>query len=248
MPTTTCIVNLFDMHPCQKAKDYDGESEVKRPQVTEHIFTVHGSDQMILLAIMQLHLGGLPFELDPAYSVGTMYEGGVPKPRLKYDLFPGPGVKRADCRSLPLEAGTIRSIAFDPPMQWGCHGTNNPSNTKTRGYSCSTTMNNRFTQFKTFDQLEDLYTGALDEFHRILKRKGVLAFKCMDYTDSRSTMTHVLVYNWAVERNFYARDLFIKVKRDGKVYNPNKVQRHARKEHSYWWIFEKKSTRRAAAL
>jgi hypothetical protein len=69
-------------------------------------------------------------------------------------------------------------------MMWGCHGTNNPANKVVRGYSSPTTLNNRFTQFASFEELQAMYTGALDEFARILKPKGLLVFKCQDYTDN----------------------------------------------------------------
>ncbi len=211
--------------------------------VTDHIFTVHATDQTILAAISKLHLDGQPFHLDAAYSVGKMWDG-LTGPRLKYDLHPQlPDVMKADCRQLPLEDGTIDSVAFDPPMSFGAHGTNHPLNTKTRGYSCSTAMNNRFTQFASFAELQDLYTRALDEFHRVLRPRGILAFKTMDFTDSKTTLVHVHVCNWAAERGFEAVDLLIKVRRSGKVYNPNKIQKHARKEHVFWIVFKKNSNR-----
>jgi DNA modification methylase len=87
--------------------------------------------------------------------------------------------------------------------------------------------------------LQALYKGILKEAHRVLGNKGVLIFKCQDYTDSSSTMTHALVYNWATEIGFYAKDLAILVK-PNKVTNPNTKQRHLRKIHTYFWVFQKK--------
>jgi hypothetical protein len=188
---------------------------------------------------MRLHNNGQPFELDPTYSKGAFYRGSVPAPKWKYDLYPEPGVKRADCRHLPFKAGAVGSIVFDPPMMFGAHGTNNPNNKVVRGYSCPTTLNNRFTQFASFEELQAMYTSALDEFSRILKPKGLLVFKCQDFTDKRTTMTHVLVYNWAERRGFYAKDLIIRTVSAGRAYNPALVQRHARKFHSYFWCFVK---------
>jgi hypothetical protein len=197
------------------------------------------SDEEALLGIMQLHNGGQPFKLDPTFSKGAFYRGQVSAPKLKYDLFPEPGIKQADCRHLPLGDCTIGSIIFDPPMMFGAHGTNNPNNKIARGYSDPTTLNNRFTQLASFDELQAMYTGALDEFARILKPKGLLVFKCQDFTDSKTTMTHCRVENWAPERGFYAKDLMIRIVSAGRAYNPKLVQRHARKYHSYFFVFVK---------
>jgi hypothetical protein len=164
------------------------------------IKSVVTSDEEALLGIMQLHNNGQPFELDPTYSKGAFYRGEVPQPKWKYDLHPEPGVKQADCRKLPFKAGTVGSILFDPPMMWGAHGTNNPNNRIRRGYSDPTTLNIRFSQFASFEELRSMYQDSLTEFARILRPKGVLVFKCCDYTDKKSTFTHCLTWQWARDR------------------------------------------------
>ena len=70
---------------------------------------------------------------------------------------------------------------------------------------------------------------------------GVLIFKCQDYTDSKTTMTHSLVYSWATEQGFYAKDLAILVK-PNKIYNGKTTQRHLRKIHTYFWVFIKRGS------
>jgi hypothetical protein len=72
----------------------------------------------------------------------------------------------------------VGSVNFDPPFMWGNHGTNRPDNKVSRGYSDPATLNAVFSQFKSFDELQAMYTGALDEFARILKPNGLLVFKC----------------------------------------------------------------------
>jgi len=117
---------------------------------------------------------------------------------------------------------------FDPPFCFGTHGkTKNNISAK------------RFTMFDTFYELCIMYQDSLKEFYRILKKKGILVFKCQDYTDSKTTMTHCLVYNWAVEFGFYVKDLFILIN-ENRIWNPKLKQRHARKCHSYYFVFEKK--------
>lgn len=191
--------------------------------------SVQTTDKETIRAIMDLHNNGQPFQLDPCYSVGNFYrKTGIPDPQYKFDLHPElPDVIESDVRHLPMKE-PIQSIIFDPPFMFGTHG-----QTK------NNRMNKRFTMFDSFEELESMYKGALNEFSRLLIKKGLLAFKCQDYTDSRTTMTHCLVYNWAIEQGFYAKDLFILVA-SVRIFNPSLVQRHARKFHSYWWVFEKR--------
>ena len=193
------------------------------------ISSVAYSDREILDSASALFLPcGDFFELDPAYSLGKIYGDG-PKPRLRYDIAAQPDIlAQADVAMLPLASGTIKSAVFDPPFMFGTHG-----QTK------NNLMNKRFTMFDSWDELVTMYTSALGEFYRVLRKGGILLFKCQDYTDSRTTMTHVKVCQWANDAGFYAKDLFILVFTGGRIYNPLLVQRHARKFHCYYWVFQK---------
>lgn len=194
------------------------------------IKSISTSEDEILLGIMKLHNAGKPFDADVTYSIGSFYMDNVPAPKLKFDIMPEiPGVKMADVCNLPLEDASISSLVFDPPFMFNPHGTALRKNAAA----------NRFRMFKTWDDLERTYKGALAEFWRILKQKGIVAFKCQDYTDNQTVMTHCLVYQWATEQGFYAKDLFIRYRNHGPAYNINLKQKHSRKFHSYWWVFQK---------
>jgi hypothetical protein len=161
--------------------------------------------------------------------IGVFYKN-VPEPRLKFDLRPQiKGVQQADCADLPIESGSLQSIVFDLPFMFGTHG--QTKNNK---------MNKRFTMFDSFPELCAMYQNSLEEFHRVLNKKGILIFKCQDYTDSKTTMAHCLVWQWALKFGFYAKDLFILTAKGGRIYNPNLKQKHARKFHSYLFVFEKR--------
>ncbi len=197
-------------------------------QKLELVKSVSDSQDKILNWIIQLYCPD-GFDLDPTYSKGVFYKH-VQQPRLKFDLSPQiDGVQQASCTNLPIEPGSLQSIVFDPPFMFGAHG--QTKNNK---------MNKRFTMFDSFPELCIMYQDSLKEFHRVLARKGILVFKCQDYTDSKTTMTHCLVWQWAETFGFYAKDLFILTASGGRIYNPNLRQRHARKFHSYLWILEKK--------
>ena len=195
------------------------------------VFKSIGDDEAtILLAIMEMHNKSKPFHLDPTFSCGSFYKTGkVPVPELRYDInVADPRVAFADVRNLPLADRSVGSIIFDPPFMFNPHGTALQKNAAAR----------RFSMFSTFADLQSVYTGALVEFSRILKPRGIVAFKCQDYTDSKTTMLHCLVFNWATDLGFYAKDIFIRYRNNGPAYNPNLTQRHARKFHSYWWVFQ----------
>ena len=196
------------------------------------VSSVGYSDTEIIRNILKLHIKSDRFDLDPCYSSGVFYKK-LEQPRMKYDLSPkSPDVKYSDCRGLPINDNSVNSIIFDPPFMFGQHG-----QTK------NNIMTKRFTMFDNYNQLVDVYMGALKEFYRILNNGGFLVFKCQDYTDSKTTMTHCLVYNWAQQRGFYAKDLFIAVAK-ARVWNSNLTQRHSRKFHSYFWVFQKYNKKR----
>jgi len=162
------------------------------------------------------------------YFKGNFYKN-IPEPYYKFDISPLKlGVDRADARDLPLSSGSVSSIILDPPFMFGIHG-------KTEKYYSSATHG----IFANFGELEELYKGILKEAYRVLARKGICIFKCQDYTDSKTTMTHCFVWRWAMGIGFYPKDLAILHLEKGKVYNSKLIQRHLRKTHSYFWILQK---------
>lgn len=193
------------------------------------ISSVCYSDEEVLRNVSNLFLNGKIFDLDPTYSKGIFYKN-FPPPTYKFDLTPqSEEVVQADVMNLPLSNASIHSIVFDPPFCFGSHG-----QTK------NNIMVRRFTMFDDFDELKKMYIGALREFHRILDKRGIVLFKCQDYTDSKTTLTHCLVHNWAIEYGFYVKDIFILIAKC-RIYNSKLNQRHARKFHSYYLVLEKRS-------
>jgi DNA modification methylase len=200
--------------------------------MSKHHKSVFDNEQDLLKALIEIHCPW-GIELDPMYFKGNFYKDGVEKPACRFDLNPQvPGVEQGDASDLPYVEGTFNSMILDPPFLFGIHG-------KTKNYYSSKTH----TIFKDFAELEACYRDILEEAKRLLNSKGVLIFKCQDYTDSKTTMTHSLVYNWATELGFYAKDIAILVK-PNKVYNGNTTQRHLRKIHTYFWVFTPANKRR----
>ena len=196
----------------------------------EVIKSVQNSDRDILWSIRQLYLDGNNFDLDPCYSTGKFYED-LERPYMKLDKTPQDDeVTQNDIvkDGLPYKDSSFSGIVFDPPFMFGKHGKTDQN-----------IMTKRFTMFDSWEDLEEMYKKSMQEFYRVLDKGGIVAFKCQDYTDSRTTLTHCFVHNWVIEIGFKVEDLFIHEFKGGRVWNSNLVQRHARKYHSYWIILKK---------
>jgi len=199
--------------------------------MSKHITSVFDNEPECIKAILDIHNGGKPIDLDPMFFKGGFYKSGaVERPRLTFDLVPRDGqVIEANAEALPLISGSIDTMILDPLFLFGIHG-------NAGKYYTSRTMG----IFKDFAALENHYKAIIKEAHRLLKNKGLLIFKCQDYTDSKTTMTHCLVYEWAKAAGFYAKDIAILNIPQTKIYNPNLTQRHFRKTHCYFWVFQKR--------
>lgn len=193
------------------------------------IKSVQNSDRDVLQSIKTLFLQNKNFHLDPCYSSGKFYED-LDRPLIKMDKEPqSEDIMCNDINSgLPWKDDSIESIVFDPPFMFGKHGKTDQN-----------LMTKRFTMFDNWNQLETMYKNSLKSFYRVLIKNGIVAFKCQDYTDSRTTLTHCHVWKWAIEMGFKIEDLFIMVFKGGRVYNSNLIQRHARKFHCYWFVLKK---------
>ena len=170
------------------------------------------------------------FECDPTYSKGNFYKN-INKPKLKFDINPQTDdTKQADCTNLPIDNNSVESIMFDPPFVAGIQ---NKSNTGV--------IINRFGSFKNVsEELWEMYHKALDEFYRILKINGILAFKCQDSVDSgKQCLSHIEIINYACSLGFYPKDLFVLLAKQRLIGKHHHNQQHARKFHSYFIVFLK---------
>lgn len=192
----------------------------------ELIVTVDSDQTRILRNISKLFLGGEPFHCDVTYSKGVFYKN-LPQPELKFDIAPQvAGVRAADCRHLPIPNNMLKSIVFDPPFK--------ASNSKVKGI-----VEQRFTAFRSVVALWDFYEEAMVEFYRVLKPKGVLVFKCQDTVSSGiNWMSHFAVEKYAEKIGFATLDLFIPHAKS-VLWSPNVRgrQQHARKTHSFFFVF-----------
>jgi hypothetical protein len=201
------------------------------------ISTVSYDQLEILENILKLYVPSGVFDVDPTYSKGNFYKSGrIPQPTYKFDLYPQVGmsddVEEASSTDLPLGAESVNSINFDPPFVIG-----GQTYKAAKDGSCITAK--RFGNFVSWDELRTMYGASLAEFYRILKPNGVLVFKCQDcVAGGKQHMSHAWIMYKAVELGFYPKDLFVLVAKN-RVIDGRFAQQHARKFHSYFWVFLK---------
>jgi hypothetical protein len=195
----------------------------------KHKGSVFTDETELLKTLISLHSPN-GIELDPMYNKGYFYKE-IPKPKFISDLKPlYNSIPKADARNLPYNDNTISSMILDPPFLFNIHGKN--------GIQKDYSMAKRYSIFENFNSLQETYTQIIKEAYRILKKKGILFFKCQDYTDSKTDLTHCYVWKWAMDQGFYIKDLAILVK-PLKIYNSKTTQRHLRKTHTYFFVMVK---------
>lgn len=195
------------------------------------ISTIGFNQQQMINDILELHSPD-GIELDPTYSKGVFYKSGeVKQPLLKYDLFPQTDdTVMASADNLPIIESSIKSIMFDPPFIVG-HTKDKPTGI----------IGQRFHGFRYIKDLWEWYDLCLAEHFRILKKGGVLIFKCQDTVSSgKQHLSHVHIINKAESLGFYTKDLFVLLAKSRLIGHNHANQKHARKFHSYFIVFEKR--------
>jgi len=200
----------------------------------KYISTISYDEQEIIRDILHLHANDRPIECDPTYSIGNFYKKGLDQPKYKYDKFPQvPGVVEATANNLPLDPESISVMMFDPPFVMSGKLKDSDKNGKR-------ITDKRFSYFTSWPELKQMYSSSLKEFSRILRLDGILIFKCQDViVSAKQHFTHCWTMYEAVKFGFYPLDLFVLLAKNRL--NDGRKQQHARKFHSYYWVFKKRS-------
>jgi hypothetical protein len=135
-----------------------------------------------------------------------------------------------DFRDLPYKNESINHFIFDPPYM---HTPGKPM--VDERYKNSATTSKMYHS----DIMEELYFKGMAEGHRVLIKNGFMFVKCQDEVESGyQRWSHIEIYDIAIELGFYGKDLFI-LKPPSNPGIQFKSQKHARKNHSYLWVFQK---------
>ena len=141
------------------------------------------------------------------------------------------GVIKADFTNLPDEDESADIVVLDPPYVHtpGKHMTNARYNNE----ATTTGMYHR--------DIRELYKRGMSEAWRVTKYGGQLWVKGKDEVESGvQCWSHAELREDAESLGFYARDLFILVPKSRTSMNRWNKQLHARKVHSFLWVFDKK--------
>jgi hypothetical protein len=196
--------------------------------------SVYYTNHDVIKNIMELY-NIEQFDLDCTYSRGLFWKD-IKGPKIKTDLIPlTEDTIQADSENLPFEGGTMKSIMYDPPFV--ISGKMYKENKEG-----SSVIAKRFEGYTTYEKLTKNYYNTLKELYRITAQDGFVIMKCQDtVSGGKNHFTHAMVMSMAMKVGFYPRDLFIllakmRINSFGGKWNS---QHHARKYHSYFWVFEK---------
>lgn len=198
------------------------------------IKSVYNTNFEVITNIMSLYKIE-QFDLDCTYSKGAFWKN-LPSPKNKSDIYPfNDTVVEASSEKLPFGNNSMKSIMYDPPFV--VVGKTYRDNKKG-----SSIIAKRFEGYETFTHLKNNYYNTLKELYRVCDDGGFIVFKCQDtVSGGKNHFTHVMVMNMALEMGFYPKDLFIllakhRINSFGSKWSK---QEHARKHHSYFWVFQK---------
>jgi len=196
--------------------------------------SVSSNEQELLKNILKLYVPSFQIDCDPTYSIGRFYKQGIPQPIHKFDIVPQKAdVIQASAEHIPLPDKSCQTVMFDPPFI-------------TRGVSpfIESAVNDnphavRFGYFNSFETLKTMYFDSMCDIYRILKKDGILIVKCQDtISGGKNQFSHCWTMFAALKIGFSPIDLFILIN-PFRILGKHTTQRHARKYHCYFWVFQK---------
>ena len=128
-------------------------------------------------------------------------------------------------------ANRFKAVVFDPPYA---------SRSSNKNSLVGSMYKNKEHGIATVEGMMQSYRDGMSEAHKLLIDKGILIVKCQDEISSgKQQWNHITILNTANNIGFLAEDLFVMV-RSSRPMMRHPYQLHARKNHSFWWIFRKK--------
>lgn len=203
-----------------------------------------------------MHNNGIPFDCDPTYSIGNFYgkfkitdkdglskDIEIPQPQYRYDVNPQiEGVEKIEpLGKLPLKDESIESINIDLPFVISCGPSMNTPDIDENGNKVKNNIiSRRFASYYPVAQLLESYRHWITEAYRVLKKDGILCFKCQPtITGSKFLNSPYFSRLIAESVGFDSLDEFILLAKNRLVSGKIKKQQHARSFHSYFLVFKK---------
>jgi hypothetical protein len=151
-----------------------------------------------------------------------------------------------DCRALPYADASLDCIVLDPPYMEGYFRRETSQRAGSGSHSAFAAAYSHAGVHrpepggpKYHEAVFDLYLRAGLEARRVLRRGGRFVVKCQDEVSaSRQRLTHVEVITAFESMGFYTKDVFVLVRTNAPGVSRLLEQEHARKNHSYFLVFE----------
>ena len=229
-----------------EATDKDADSE--RVSAEDAILSAHvGTNDEVFPKVLDLHVESGASVADVTYGEGVFWRK---VPSGKYDLTATDidpsrspdSTEGVDCRDLPYTDASFDCVVLDPPYAEGFYETaDKPSDNNY--WIKDRYVGETGEQSATYhDAVLEMYAAAGEEAHRVLRENGVLIAKMQDEVSRNvQRLTHIEVTNLYEEVGFHAKDLFVVVRPDTPTVGRMYEQRRARKNHSYFLVYEKRT-------
>lgn len=223
-----------------------GENRPAPQAATTVVPTAHiAGNAEVFPLILARHVPKGALVADVTYGRGVFWRRVPPG---DYRLVASDLATGVDCRRLPYPDHSFDALVLDPPYMEGLLR-EQPEHRPGRGAYAP--FRRRYAGgretgggAKWHDAVVELYVAAGAEAGRVLRPGGVLIVKCQDEVSAnRQRLTHVEIINHYERFGFQVKDLFIVVRPNRAGVSRMKRQVHARKNHSYFIVFETPSGR-----
>jgi DNA modification methylase len=192
---------------------------------------IQGLNAELIRDAMRLYSSDGDVVLDVTFGKGKFWELIDTN---KYKFFPTDLQTGVDFTDLPYPDDFADVLVIDPPYM------DNGANAKASLDGYYKNHQRQRLETKTYKGIKGvvrLYQDGLIEAQRVVKPGGYVLVKCQDQT-TNWVHNEILAYAEGV-LSMKAEDLFILMQK-GKPLMRHDYQYHARKNHSYLWVFEVK--------
>jgi hypothetical protein len=196
---------------------------------------LQGSNADLIVQVASLYLNPGMVVADVTYGTGAFWKQVDTE---QYDFRPSDIATGVDLKHLPYGDDEIDVLVLDPPYMYNPKGTVKES--LSVGYRLNESLELQLDDLRTTDDVLNLYYQGIKEAYRVIRRGGQLWLKCQDGIESgKQRWQHIRIFNEAEAMGWYGKDLFVlQTLSRPAIRWPHQL--HARKNHSYLWILEKK--------
>lgn len=217
-------------------------SEIKRKIMNEKpkpILTALVGDNSDLFArAVSLYLHDGDRVLDMTYGLGVFWRK-IDQSRfdlIRNDIAPELGDYHDDLRQTRWPTDSLDAVVLDPPYA-SRSGSSVPASVDRAYKNREFALDHRISGIAA---MMEFYFVGMAEAYRLLHKGGILFVKCMDIVESgKQERNHITIWMDALQLGYRDEDLFVMVQK-GIPTMRHKYQIHARKNHSYLWVFRKK--------